>query len=90
MQPDVISAMYQDGYSIDIEFDDGARGTVDFSGYLTRGGVFERFKDIDFFRNFRVHPELGVLTWGDEIDIAPETLYALATGRDLPDWMREQ
>jgi hypothetical protein len=27
------------------------------------------------------------LTWGDQLDIAPETLYAAATGRDLPAWM---
>jgi hypothetical protein len=89
MLPDVIRATYRDGYSIEIEFDDGARGTVDFSGYLARGGVFERFKDIEFFRSFRVDPELGVLSWGGEVDVAPETLYAEATGRGLPDWMRE-
>lgn len=25
--------------------------------------------------------------WGAEIDIAPETLYSLATGESLPEWM---
>jgi len=33
---------------------------------------------------------LGVLTWGDEIDIAPETVYAEATGTPLPGWMNSQ
>jgi len=28
-----------------------------------------------------------VLIWEDEIDIAPETLYAEATGSPLPNWM---
>jgi hypothetical protein len=50
-------------------------------------GVYKRFRDLTFFREFRVDEELGTLTWGDEIDIAPETLYAEATGTSLPDWM---
>jgi hypothetical protein len=50
-------------------------------------GVFKRFRDLTFFREFIVDDELGTLTWGDEIDLAPETLYAEATGAPLPDWM---
>jgi hypothetical protein len=84
---DVVSAVYKGGYRIEIEFDDGKRGVVDFSKYLVRSGVFERFKDIAFFRSFRVNDELGVLTWGSEIDVAPETLYADATGLGLPSWV---
>ena len=53
-------------------------------------GVFKRFRDLTFFREFRVNEELGTLTWGDEIDIAPETLYAEATGAPLPDWMTKE
>lgn len=87
---DVISAKYKGGYNIEIEFDDGKRGTVDFSTYLNRGGVFKRFKDISFFKAFSLNEELGTLTWGDEIDIAPETLYAKATGQGLPAWMEAE
>lgn len=84
---DVISAVYKKDYKIEIEFDDGEKGIMDFSKYLNRGGVFKRFKDIDFFRSFKVNTELGILTWQNEIDIAPETLYAEVTGNPLPDWM---
>ncbi len=84
---DVISAVYKGDYKIEIEFDDGKKGIMDFSKYLTRGGIFERFRDIEFFRNFTVNTELGVLTWQNEIDIAPETLYSEATGSPLPHWM---
>ena len=90
MLHDVVSASYKGGYLIDIIFDSGERGVVDFSPYLQRGGVFKKFRDIDFFREFRVNPELGTLTWADEIDVAPETLYAQATGAALPDWMTPQ
>ena len=87
MLKDVISANYKGEYKIEVTFEDGATGVVDFSKYLSKGGVFEKFKDIEFFKNFKIHDELGVLTWGDEVDIAPETLYAEATNSPLPDWM---
>ncbi len=87
---DVVSATYQGSYRIEITFDDGKRDIVDFTPYLKRGGVFKRFRDLTFFREFRVDAELGALTWGDEIDIAPETLYAEATGAALPDWMTKE
>ena len=87
---DVISAHYKGEYKIEVTFEDGATGIVDFSKYLLKGGVFERFKDIEFFKNFKINEELGVLTWGDEIDIAPETLYAVATSTPVPGWMNLQ
>lgn len=87
MLHDVVKASYQDGYRIELEFDDGQKGVVDFSRYVERGGVFERFRDIEFFRRFSVNTEFGTLTWGDDIDVAPETLYAEATGTGLPAWM---
>ena len=89
MTPDVVSASYKGGYRIEVAFEDGKRGVVDFSSYLERGGVFERFRDLAFFRAFRVDVELGIIRWDDDIDVAPETLYAAATGSPLPDWMHE-
>ena len=83
---DVVSAVYKGGHKVEVTFDDGKKGIVDFVKYLRRGGVFKRFKDMDFFRSFAINHELGILTWQNEIDIAPETLYAEATGTPLPDW----
>ncbi len=87
MLHDVVSASYVDGYRIELAFDDGESGVVDFAEYLDGGGVFERLRDPEFFRSFTVDRDLGVITWGGEVDIAPETLYAAATGKPLPDWM---
>ncbi|MFH0822942.1 MAG: DUF2442 domain-containing protein [Pseudomonadota bacterium] len=83
---DVVSAVYVGPYTLEIEFDDGTRGSVDFSKYLNRRGVFARFRDPAFFRSFTMNEDLGTLTWGDEIDVAPETLYAEATGTGPPAW----
>lgn len=87
MIPDVISGKYIDGYKIELDFEDGKKGIVDFSKYLQSGGVFDRFKDLEFFKMFRINSELGVITWGDEVDISPETLYSEATGAPLPTWV---
>lgn len=84
---DVISAEYKGGYKIEVVFENGRRGVVDFSNFPARRGVFARFADMDYFRRFAVNRELGVLTWDDEVDIAPETLYVKATGEPLPTWM---
>lgn len=89
MVPDVVSATYKGKYKIEITFEDGKKGIVDFSKYLHKGGVFERFRDINFFKSFKVNSELGVLSWGDEVDVAPETLYSEATGMVLPNWVKE-
>jgi hypothetical protein len=90
MTHDVIDAVYKGDYLIELLFDDGKRGIVDFSKYLKRGGVFTKFRNIEYFRSFKINKELGVLTWSDELDIAPETLYAEATGASLPSWMEKQ
>lgn len=88
MSHDVISARYVGEYQIEVTFEDGKHGVVDFRPYIRRGGVFAKLADLSFFRQFSVHPELGVLTWGEEVDIAPETLYSEATGMPLPEWMQ--
>ena len=90
MLHDVVSAVYRGDHLIELEFDDGQRETVDFAKYLERRGVFERFRDLKFFRSFAINKELGVLRWDNEIEIAPETLYAEATGTPLPTWMNPE
>jgi hypothetical protein len=90
MTPDIVSATYMDQYRIEITFEDGKRGVVDFAKYLKKDGVFELFKDIEFFKNFEINQELGTLTWQNQADIAPETLYAEATGTPLPDWIEQE
>ena len=87
MLHDVVSAEYEGDYRIKITFDDGSEGTADFSEYLEKGGVFDRFRDIEFFRAFDINREFGVITWNGEVDIAPETLYSRVTRSPLPRWM---
>ena len=90
MYIDIISAKYKGAYKVELTFENGKSGIVDFKKYIDKGGVFSRLSDVDYFRQFQVNKELGVLTWEDEIDVAPEILYSESTGESLPHWMREE
>ncbi len=86
---DVIKAEYKAGYKIQLVFDDGKTGLVDFSKFIAKGGVFKKLENHEFFKNFTINEDLGVISWNNEIDIAPETLYSEATNTPLPEWMTE-
>ncbi len=90
MYVDLVSARYVDGHRIELHFEDGRSGIVDFSKLIERGGIFARLEDLHFFRKFQVNRELGVITWGGEIDVAPEVLYSEATQKPLPHWMEKE
>ena len=79
---DVKEARYLDNYRVSLRFEDGSAGVADLSGYPSQDNVFRCFLSIEYFEKFRV--EYGTLVWGDgELDIAPETLYRLATGKSV-------
>lgn len=46
---DVIIAKLLNNYKLEVVFEDNKKGIIDFSEYLSKGGVFEKFKDINFF-----------------------------------------
>ena len=81
---DLKSAKYCENYKIELEFKDGKNGVVDFSFYKRKGGIFKKFEDINYFKSFKIDKELGILSWNNEIDIAPESLYCQATKSPLP------
>jgi hypothetical protein len=80
---DVVSARHIRDYELELEFEDGTKGIVDFSQYRNRGGVFSKFNDMEYFKNFRIDKELGVISWEHGVDIAPETLYSKAIGQAI-------
>ena len=82
---DIIELEYLGEYRLRLTFKSRETGFVDLSEYATYGGVFSRFADLDYFR--QVYIDSGVLTWPGDIDLAPETIYSMATGKPLPEWM---
>jgi hypothetical protein len=90
MLVDAVDVKYIEHYTLEVTFETGEKGLLDLSFLTHEGGVFERFKDIDYFKKVYVNKELGVLCWPGDVDIAPETVYSLATGKPLPDWMEAE
>ena len=70
----VMEAEYLSGYVIKLRFRDGTVGEIDLQSELT-GPVFEPLRDLEIFRQFRVHPEFHTLVWPNGADFAPEFLH---------------
>ena len=71
---DVIEVRYVREYVVWLRFHDGTFGEVDISRSF-KGPVFEPLRNVEFFKQVRVDPELGTIVWPNGADIAPETLY---------------
>lgn len=90
MSHDVIATRHLGEYRLEIRFANGKSGVVDFEKFIKKGGVFAKLAQLELFQKFLINQELGVLTWNNEIDIAPETLYSEATGDSLPSWVDQE
>jgi len=89
MYHDVINIKCLDDFKLELTFDDGKSGVLDCKPFIEKGGVFSVLRDPNVFNKAEIHKDLGVITWNNEIDIAPETAYSLATGMPLPEWMEK-
>ena len=72
-----------ENYCLGFEFDDGMRGTVDLSD-LAGKGAFNLWLDRRAFEQVRIGSS-GELTWGDAIDLCPDSLYLRVTGKKPQD-----
>lgn len=83
MLRDVIEVTPLEGYRVFLKFDDGVQGEIDLEPLLSPfDGVFERLRDGARFREVFVD-DGGTIAWPNGADLAPETLYALISGRPL-------
>ena len=89
MRWNVVSARYVDGYRLAVAFADGTAGTVDLSRHIRAGGVFARLSDVNVFKQFTINRDFGTICWGEDLDIAPETLYYEVAGLPEPAMLRE-
>jgi hypothetical protein len=85
MRPRITTVSPEGDFRLHLAFSDGSSGTVDLQDQIVgRGGVFEALERADVFRQVRADRESGTIVWPNGVDLDPDVLYSLATGRPLP------
>jgi Mg/Co/Ni transporter MgtE len=71
----VINAELRNGYKIYVEFNDGAKGTIDFKKILEEDhrAIIRELLNKNVFKTVKVN--LHTLCWDNEVDFAPDYLY---------------
>ena len=70
----VVEASHKRDYVLWLKFSDGLEGEIDLATELD-GEIFEPLRDLEVFKDFSIHPELGTVAWSNGADFAPEFLY---------------
>jgi hypothetical protein len=70
----VINAEYVSDYKILVEFNNSSKGIIDLSDSLW-GPVFNKLKDINEFKKFKISSVFGTIVWENNADFAPEFLH---------------
>jgi len=73
MYPSVKKVVPRENYVLDIDFDNGVRGTMDMKPFL-EFGIFQRLKDPNAFKRVRV--AFDTIEWDSGVDLDPEFVYA--------------
>jgi hypothetical protein len=74
----VVKAKACGAHSLDLTFKDGTRKRVNLLPLL-EGPVFEPLRDPKYFATVELDSAAGTVAWPNGADIAPETLYELAS-----------
>lgn len=69
---DVVKVKAGDGYTLELEFENGERRLFDMTPLLDKK-PFSRLRETGAFFGARI--DYGTVVWPGNIDIAPETLY---------------
>lgn len=76
----VIRATHVKDYILEVTFNDGTASQIDFSQFFF-GPIFEPLRDVNYFKKFFL--EGWTVAWPNGADIAPETLYEIASKQAL-------
>ena len=80
---DIVRAIVMEPYRLRLKFEDGIEGDVDLQDLVEFVGVFEALKNVVFFNEVRVDPDLGTVVWPNGADLDPLVLYSHITGGEI-------
>jgi hypothetical protein len=72
----VTKAKYVRDHILELTFNDGLSGEINFSKWIDTYPFFAPLKDIDYFKDFSI--DGWTVVWPNGADIAPETLHKIA------------
>jgi hypothetical protein len=84
MPKDIVNVKPLEGHRLQLRFEDGVEGIVDVAAEISFSGVFAPLRDLSYFAQVRVNPELGTICWPNDADLDPDVLYARITGASIP------
>lgn len=76
----VKATAYIDAYRLNLIFDSGESGEVDFQDLIFKYDAASPLRNADYFKTFKLD-DRPTLVWGCGFDVSPETLYERATGK---------
>lgn len=79
----VTDASYLGEYKLKVRFENGEVRVVDLGNHLD-GPVFEPLKDLSYFRQFRVNPDIDTVVWPNDADFSPDFLYEIGESVSEP------
>ena len=86
MLTDIVAVEPKQEYQLYLSFEDGVCGEVDASKLIEFSGVFAPLKELSYFQQVQVNPEVGTIVWPKVADLDPDVLYAIITGEALPNF----
>lgn len=88
MLKDIVAVQPLEGYKVYLRFEDEVEGVVDVSQLIEFSGIFAPLKELAYFTQVQVNPEIGTIVWPNEADLDPDVLYAIITGQPIPEYQQ--
>lgn len=87
MFPVPVSVKSLGKYKIWLKYSDQIQGEVDLS-YLVGKGVFNIWENENSFEEVYIDPVSKAITWNEDLDLCPDTLYLQLKGITFEDWKK--
>lgn len=86
MLKDIIAVEARSNHQLYLTFEDGVNGIVNIAEIIEFTGVFAPLKEPDYFQQVQLNREVGTIFWPNDADLDPDVLYALVTGKSIPNY----
>ncbi len=80
---DVLKIRYLDNHRLEIFFEDGVTGIVDFAEFVKFEGVFQTLSRHEEFKKAFVNKEIGTICWPNGADFSSDVLYSKITKKPI-------